>query len=304
MDGWMFLLLLAWLGATFGPIFWAWKENALVSLGLVLGLLFGYIVQLIWLFSGNIIIIDLLWMRPNNLFDLNIFTLFTSGFLHSTPMHVLSNIVIIALVGIPLEQRMGRSRWLIIYVIGLLGGSLCWSIANLGTNTPALGASGAAFGILGAYLAGWPKDEVYFPLIIIRPWPVSLIALIYFGLEIVRTYQTLGLSQPSHVGHLAHLGGFAFAYACLNTVAKNGPVPPGETSEKFGPLKELPSEHPFENVANIMEKLYEEGDQKETRQAWMEELTEQTICPVCQGPLIVKNYRVRCQTSTSHLHWP
>ena len=39
-----------------------------------------------------------------------------------------------------------------------------------------MGASGAAYGLLGAYLS-WPKDEIPFPLILIRPWPVTVIAL-------------------------------------------------------------------------------------------------------------------------------
>ena len=90
-------------------------------------------------------------------------TLVTSGFhIHgSDPLHVLGNIVIIALVGIPLEDRLGRGKWLISYMIGLLGGSIAWTLANGGSTTPALGASGAAFGILGAYLCGWPDDEVF-----------------------------------------------------------------------------------------------------------------------------------------------
>ena len=37
----------------------------------------------------------------------------------------------------------------------------------------ALGASGAAFGILGAYMACWPNDRIEFPLLFfIRAWPV------------------------------------------------------------------------------------------------------------------------------------
>ena len=57
-------------------------------------------------------------------------TLVTSGFVHSPgdALHVLGNIIIIALVGIPLEERLGRNKWLISYTIGLLGGSIAWTI--------------------------------------------------------------------------------------------------------------------------------------------------------------------------------
>ena len=38
-----------------------------------------------------------------------------------------------------------------------------------------------------------------------------------------------------------------------------------------------------ENVSRILNKLREEGDERETRRAWLEELAEQTVCPICNG---------------------
>ena len=79
--------------------------------------------------------------------------------------HVLGNVLVIALVGIPLEQRLGAKRFTIVYVTGLLGGSIAWALINSGSGTPSWGASGAAYGLLGAaYLSGWPRDEIPFPL--------------------------------------------------------------------------------------------------------------------------------------------
>ena len=98
-------------------------------------------------------------------------------------MHVLGNVIILALVGVPLEQRLGSKRFAVVYAIGLLGGSLGWVAFNADSYRPALGASGAAFGLLGAYLAGWPKDEIPFPLLLIRPWPVVFIRCCTLGLN-------------------------------------------------------------------------------------------------------------------------
>ena len=182
-------------------------------------------------------------------------TLVTSGFVHSPgdALHVLGNIIIIALVGIPLEERLGRNKWLISYTIGLLGGSIAWTIANSGSYTPALGASGAAFGILGAYLCGWPRDEVFFPFILIRKWPVQFIALIYFGLEIVRAYQVYEFSEISHVAHIAHLGGFIAAYAFLPILKK------GIEWEEEAELSEISEENPFEGVDDLVKRLIDDG---------------------------------------------
>ena len=152
-----------------------------------------------------------------------------SWFLHSQfdATHVLSNILVISLVGIPLEQRLGWRRFTIIYFVGLIGGSVAWVLFNFESSRPALGASGAAFGLFGAYLAGWPKDEIPFPLILIRKWPVFYLALIYFALEVMRAYSIYGLDRPSDVGHMAHLGGFILAYVLLTVGGERGPVPLG-----------------------------------------------------------------------------
>ena len=296
------VLFALWVVAIIGPLAWSWYHKASIAMAMTLSLLFGYIVQMIWGFtlgqSQLFELYDRVWMRPAWVADGHIHTLFTSGFIHSSPLHILGNIVIIALVGIPLEDRLGRGKWLISYCIGLLGGSIAWTIANGGSTIPALGASGAAFGILGAYLCGWPQDEVYFPIILIRKWPVQFIALFYFGFEIFKAYQKYGLSQVSHVAHIAHFGGFILAYATLPILKRNIEWE-GEIE-----LEEIKTENPFEGVDDLVKRLHEEGDEKETRQAWLEEIAERANCPVCEGSLYVKKMRIRCESASCKIAWP
>ena len=295
-----------WVLAIVGPLAWSWYNKASIAMGMTLSLLFGYIVQIMW--NQILGFYTAEWfelhrrvvMIPALVENGHLHTLITSGFMHSwsDPLHVLGNIVIIALVGIPLEDRLGRGKWLISYMIGLLGGSIAWTLANGGSTTPALGASGAAFGILGAYLCGWPDDEVFFPMILIRKWPVQFIALFYFGFEIYKAWQVYGLSEVSHVAHIAHFGGFILAYAFLPLLKKN--IEWEEESE----LVEITSENPFEGVDQLVKSLLEEGDEKETRQAWLEEIADRAKCPVCGGNLHLKKMRIRCQTDSSHVVWP
>lgn len=293
-----------WIVAIVAPLAWAWYHKASIAMGMTLSLLFGYIVQLIWGWVLDYSELNELYIRvlmiPVLVEEGYFHTLITSGFLHSwrDPLHVLGNIIIIALVGIPLEERLGRGRWLISYTIGLLGGSIAWTLANSGSYTPALGASGAAFGILGAYMCGWPEDEVYFPLILIRKWPVQFIALFYFGFEIFNAWRVYGLSEVSHVAHIAHFGGFILAYATL-PLLKKGIEWEGETE-----LVELKEDHPFEGVDGLVKRLLAEGDEKETRQAWLEEIAERAKCPVCDGDLHLKKMRIRCVAESSHVAWP
>ena len=181
---------------------------------------------------------------------------------------------------------------------GLIGGSVAWTLANGGSYNPALGASGAAFGILGAYLCGWPDDEVYFPLILIRKWPVQFIAMFYFGFEIFKAWQVYGLSEVSHVAHIAHFGGFILAYATL-PILKKGIEWEGEVD-----LVDMSQENPFEGVDELVKKLHEEGDEKETRQAWLEEISERAKCPVCGDNLHLKKMKIKCNSDSSHVSWP
>ena len=120
----------------------------------------------------------------------------------------------------------------------------------------------------------------------IRKWPVQFIALFYFGFEIFKAWQVYGLSQVSHVAHIAHFGGFILAYATLPILKRNIEWE-GEIE-----LEEIKTENPFEGVDDLVKRLHEEGDEKETRQAWLEEIAERANCPVCEGSLYVKKMRI------------
>lgn len=77
------------------------------------------------------------------------YRLLTSTFLHVAPLHILSNMFALWFIGGPLEQALGRARYLTVYLLSALGGS---ALVYLLTpeNVPTLGASGAVFGLLGA----------------------------------------------------------------------------------------------------------------------------------------------------------
>ena len=212
-NGFETALFVVWLAVILWPLYYSFRHKTSFALSMTVGLLLGYLVQVIWSLFYNLGFVDIwlwedLWMRPTEAKEPSGWITFISaGFLHRQfdATHVLGNIMVIALVGIPLEQRLGRNRFFAVYFIGLIGGSIAWFLFNIESSRPALGASGAAFGLFGAYLAGWPKDEIPFPLILIRKWPVFYLALIYFGLEVFRAYSTYGLERPSDVGHMAHL---------------------------------------------------------------------------------------------------
>ncbi|WP_225565888.1 rhomboid family intramembrane serine protease [Isoptericola luteus] len=81
----------------------------------------------------------------------------TAAFLHSTSiMHILFNMYALWLLGPFLEQAFGRARFVALYVLAAVGGSvgvlLLTPPTYEGWTTEVVGASGAVFGLFGAII--------------------------------------------------------------------------------------------------------------------------------------------------------
>ncbi len=78
------------------------------------------------------------------------YRLLTSAFLHANLVHLVFNMLALAQLGPGLEQRLGRVRYLGLYLLSALGGStLSYLISDPGAL--GVGASGAIYGLFGAY---------------------------------------------------------------------------------------------------------------------------------------------------------
>jgi membrane associated rhomboid family serine protease len=84
------------------------------------------------------------------------YRLLTSAFLHEPglsgfgPAHIIFNMWALILVGPALERMLGRVRFLAVYLLSALGGSVLFYFFAAPAQ-PALGASGAIFGLFGAW---------------------------------------------------------------------------------------------------------------------------------------------------------
>ena len=328
------ILLSIYIIVSLLPFVNAIRENTSIALAMILSLLLVMFVRYSFtILELNFNEIEFFSLYPYLADDPSqIYRFVTSAWIHADWLHVLSNILVIGLVGVPLEQKLGSKRWLIIYILGFIGGSLAWVASHPNSYNPAIGASGAAFGILGAYMACWPNDEIEFPLLfLIRAWPVWVIVFVRLGLEIYQIYVVQeGTSGESNIAHMAHIGGFFMAFLLARFIAKGGPIPVDSESYENSTtsieeayrinakrqLRDL-SNDPWEiagktlqgNAKRILENLRDQGDELETRQAWLEELAENTICPICNGEIkFVEgkdgHYSLICSVNDEHLFWP
>ena len=330
-SDWVALVLFLVIATT--PYIVALKQDTSIALATVLSLLlvtfFQMIIDMGFLDFTPITFLSIIPKiadHPNQ-----IHRFITCAWLHANWIHVLGNILVIALAGVPLEQRMGKLRWISVYFLGLLGGNIAWVLTHPDSISPAIGASGAAFGILGAYMACWPNDRIEFPLLFfIRAWPVWGIVAFRLGIEIWNMYQIEAEQSVTNVAHMAHLGGFMLAWILARPIARGAPSELDDSSDisiagstaskaardaataKMGSLDSDPwseaGDGLKEEAARILKKLREEGDELETRRAWLEELAEQVLCPVCNGEVHAiisgQNCTLKCAHSKTHIRWP
>jgi membrane associated rhomboid family serine protease len=144
-------------------------------------------------------------------------TLLTSMFLHAGLFHIGFNMLFLAVFGPQVEYLCGYTRYLVFYLLcGVIGGAAQIAIGP-DSHVPALGASGAIAGVLGAYLVNFPTASINtivpigcFPLFLRLPAIVviGLWAVIQFMNGFGSISQRAGEAQSGGTAYFAHIGGF------------------------------------------------------------------------------------------------
>lgn len=139
-----------------------------------------------------------------------VLTLFTHMFMHGGWFHFLSNMWMLFIFGDNVEDRMGPIAFLFFYILGGLAAAGMQTLVSPLSTIPALGASGAIAGVMGAYLLMYPRAKVvtWVPLFIFG-WIMDVSALFFLGFWFISQVFS-GLSGVSGVAWWAHIGGFLF----------------------------------------------------------------------------------------------
>ncbi|MEI7556936.1 rhomboid family intramembrane serine protease [Candidatus Chlorohelix sp.] len=126
-----------------------------------------------------------------------IWRLFTAMFLHASLLHIVFNGLALWSLGMHLEQQMGRARFLLIYFLGGLSGSLLsFGLGN--PNSVSVGASGAIFALLGGLIGFYLNHRFIFG----QMGRSQLNSLVFTA--VINFVILLSIPQ---VDNLAHLGG-------------------------------------------------------------------------------------------------
>jgi membrane associated rhomboid family serine protease len=138
-------------------------------------------------------------------------TLLTSAFLHAGWLHLLSNLLYLAVFGPPVERRVGTARFGLLYLSSGLVGSLAYLLAQPGSESPAVGASGAIAGVIAAHLVLFPGATLgsLAPVLflhVVESTPTLLLLLLWLATQLLSSVASLTTSTG--IAWWAHVGGF------------------------------------------------------------------------------------------------
>ena len=180
------------------------QKNTGVTKFLSISLLIVYVFQFL---LGDVLIANFALFAPS-VANGKWWLLITAGFLHGSIIHLLFNVYILWVLGSQLESIVGKAKFIIIYFVSLLGGSLAsYLFSPFGTYS--IGASGAIFGLMGAMLVVGRK----------RNLDISQITTLVV-INVVIGFVISGIDWRAHLGGLA--AGGVITWVLLNATLLKG----------------------------------------------------------------------------------
>lgn len=133
------------------------------------------------------------------------FSALSSMFLHGGVAHILGNMVYLFIFGAATEDRLGRLRFLLFYLLAGFIAVYGFALTYPDSATPLVGASGAIAGVLGSHLVLYPRSRTIALVVSIIPFRLPSWALLaqFFVFQWLR----LGDTQ-SQTAYVAHIYGF------------------------------------------------------------------------------------------------
>lgn len=163
-------------------------------------------------------------MVPARVAEGRLWPFLTSMFMHGGWFHLIGNMWYLWIFGDNVEDRLGHVKFVVFYIACGLLGNLGHFLSSPGSAVPAVGASGAIAGVLGAYLISYPMARVLvvIPLFVflhLMSVPAMLVLGFWFIIQLASGAISLGQSGAhGGVAWWAHIGGFLAGIALLNVM--------------------------------------------------------------------------------------
>lgn len=157
-------------------------------------------------------------LSPAGLLTGHIWQLFTYIFLHAGILHILFNLLYLAMFGADLEHMWGAKRFYTYFFVCGVGAGIVDTVVRLildphmqhMATVPTIGASGAIYGVLLAAAITMPHRQVW-----LFPLPVTISMRIFVAvMGAIEFFSTIG-STGDGVSHVCHLGGMLAGFIYL-----------------------------------------------------------------------------------------
>lgn len=135
-------------------------------------------------------------------------TYVTYQFMHGDTLHLIGNMIVLAVVAVGVEAAIGSFNLLLCYLFcGIMAG-LLYTLVNPGSYLPLVGASGAISGVLGMYAAlyGMRKIRFFYSAIFYFGY-FTAPALVILPVWILWEVANALWGQTSNIAYWAHAGG-------------------------------------------------------------------------------------------------
>jgi membrane associated rhomboid family serine protease len=142
-------------------------------------------------------------------------TVVTYMFVHQGFWHLVWNMYALFVFGPRLEHLWGPRKFVFFYFLSGLGALICYTLFFRDSSASLIGASGAVFGVMGAYALQWPKQEMLFMFVL--PMRVLTLVMLLVGFNLAMGVFGLAGIAGTDVAYFAHLGGFIVAWLYMRT---------------------------------------------------------------------------------------
>ena len=161
------------------------------------------------------------WLSGYGTFEGALLPLVTSMFLHAGFAHILGNMLFLWIFGDNVEANFGHLPYLIFYLLCGIGSGLVHIAFNFHSHVPALGASGAISGVMGAYIVLEPRNRILslFFIFLIRV-PAVVVLGLWFAMQFLSGISSIGTVMNGGVAVWAHIGGFLLGVAIASAAKR------------------------------------------------------------------------------------
>jgi membrane associated rhomboid family serine protease len=145
--------------------------------------------------------------------------LLTSMFMHGGWMHLIGNMWFLWIFGDNIEDILGHGKYLAFYLLCGIAGSVMHVAFNPASTVPAVGASGAIAGVMGAYLVKFPASRITTLVFFIITVEVPALFMIgyWFITQVFSGVGSLAATTPQQGGTAwwGHIGGFVCGFVLI-----------------------------------------------------------------------------------------